>query len=73
MLKSARTVIEDETRRNTFWIAYSMERQQGASNGWAMNLDDRDVCQLLPLRYDQFLDGVNVLDISIDDCKLTLL
>ncbi|KAJ3541142.1 hypothetical protein NM688_g6125 [Phlebia brevispora] len=61
ILHSAKTVIEDEVRRNTFWVAYSMEREQGAGNGWAMNLDDRDVSQLLPLRLDQFLQGTLVL------------
>lgn len=36
-----------------------MERQQGTGNGWALSLDDLDVCQLLPLRGDQFEQGVN--------------
>lgn len=35
-----------------------MERQQGTGNGWALSLDDLDVCQLLPLRGDQFDQGV---------------
>ncbi|KAF7791287.1 hypothetical protein EIP86_002301 [Pleurotus ostreatoroseus] len=61
ILPSAKTVIEDEVRRNTFWIAYSMERQQGAGNGWAMNLEDRDVAQLLPLKLEQFVKGTLVL------------
>lgn len=39
--------------------AYSMERQQGAGNGWAMDLDDRDIAQLLPLKSDQFQSGVS--------------
>ena len=38
-----------------------MERQQGTGNGWALSLDDLDVCQLLPLRGDQFDQGVLVL------------
>ena len=68
-------MIEDEIRRNTFWIgewsfqpivitadpltAYAMERQQGTGNAWALSLDDQDVCQLLPLRGDQFEQGVS--------------
>lgn len=40
--------------------AYSMERQMGTGNGWASSLDDQDVCQLLPLRSDQFEQGVSV-------------
>ncbi len=35
-----------------------MERQQGTGNGWALSLDDMDVCQLLPLRGDQYDQGV---------------
>ncbi|KAI0691177.1 hypothetical protein BC835DRAFT_1432535, partial [Cytidiella melzeri] len=61
VLPPAKSVIEDEIRRNTFWIAYSMERQQGTGNGWALSLDDLDVCQLLPLRGDQFEQGILVL------------
>lgn len=61
VLAPAKSVIEDEIRRNTFWIAYAMERQQGTGNGWALSLDDLDVCQLLPLRFDQFEQGVLVL------------
>ncbi|KAF7320452.1 Eukaryotic translation initiation factor 3 subunit H [Mycena kentingensis (nom. inval.)] len=48
ILSPAPTVIEDETRRNLFWLAYSTERLHGCSNGWAMSLDDQDVSQLLP-------------------------
>ncbi|PPQ70774.1 hypothetical protein CVT24_001061 [Panaeolus cyanescens] len=60
ILLPARTVIEDETRRNTFWLAYALERQHGSGNGWALSLDDQDVSQLLPLRGDQFLNGTLV-------------
>lgn len=31
----------------------------GTGNGWASSLDDQDVCQLLPLRGDQFEQGVH--------------
>ena len=50
---------ENEIRRNIFWIAYVLERTQAASNIYAMTLDDLDVCQLLPLRGDQFEQGVS--------------
>ncbi|KAH9486839.1 hypothetical protein JR316_0000904 [Psilocybe cubensis] len=60
ILPPARTVIEDETRRNTFWLAYAAERQHGLGNGWALSLDNQDVSQLLPVRGDQFLQGVLV-------------
>lgn len=46
-----------------------MERQQGTGNGWALSLDDQDVCQLLPLREDHFLQGVS----TVLDTSLTLL
>ena len=80
IIPPAKTVIEDEMRRNTFWlgeihqigfpaiimrywqgggIAYAMERHMGTGNGWALSLDDQDICQLLPLRGDQFEQGVS--------------
>lgn len=58
IIAPARTVIEDETRRNAFWLAYAMERQHGMGNGWALCLDDQDISQLLPVRGDQFEQGV---------------
>ncbi|KZT30482.1 hypothetical protein NEOLEDRAFT_1053482 [Neolentinus lepideus HHB14362 ss-1] len=57
LLPRAMTVIEDEMRRNTFWLAYSAERLHGCGNGWALCLDDMDVSQILPMRGDQFLQG----------------
>ncbi|KAJ3514373.1 hypothetical protein NLJ89_g2412 [Agrocybe chaxingu] len=60
ILAPARTVIEDETRRNAFWLAYATERQHGCGNGWALSLDDQDVNQLLPVRGDQFMQGALV-------------
>lgn len=60
ILTPARTVIEDETRRNAFWLAYATERQHGIGNGWALSLDDQDVSQLLPVRGDQFEQGTLV-------------
>lgn len=54
----ARSVIEDETRRNAFWLAYSADRMYASGNGWAMTLDDEDVSQLLPVRGDLFEQGV---------------
>ncbi|KAF9460797.1 hypothetical protein BDZ94DRAFT_1265146 [Collybia nuda] len=60
ILPPARTVIEDETRRNAFWLAYATERQHGCGNGWALSLDDLDVSQLLPLRGDQYEQGTLV-------------
>ncbi|KAH9937175.1 uncharacterized protein B0H18DRAFT_969438 [Fomitopsis serialis] len=61
LLPPASTVVEDEMRRNTFWIGYAIERCHGTANGWAMTLDDQDVSQLLPLRRDQFEQGILVL------------
>ncbi|KAJ7169978.1 hypothetical protein C8R46DRAFT_1090719 [Mycena filopes] len=56
----AHTVVEDETRRNVFWLAYCTERLHGCSNGWALSLDDQDISQLLPVRGDHFEQGVLV-------------
>ncbi|KAK7058877.1 hypothetical protein VNI00_001501 [Paramarasmius palmivorus] len=55
LLPAARNVVEDETRRNTFWLAYTIERCHGAANGWANSIDDADIFQLLPVRNDQFI------------------
>lgn len=60
ILPPARTVVEEEMRRNAFWLAYANERLHGFGNGWALSMDDNDVCQLLPLRGDQFDQGVRV-------------
>ncbi|CAK5280565.1 unnamed protein product [Mycena citricolor] len=54
----ASTVVEDETRRNVFWLAYCTERLHGAGNGWALSMDDQDISQLLPVRGDHFEKGV---------------
>ncbi|KAF6766288.1 hypothetical protein DFP72DRAFT_866120 [Ephemerocybe angulata] len=48
IISPARSVIEDETRRNAFWLSYAVEREHGCSNGWAQSLDDQDISQLLP-------------------------
>lgn len=60
IIPDSRSVIEDETRRNTFWLAYATERLYSSGNGWAMSLDDQDVTQLLPVRRDQFEKGVRI-------------
>ncbi|KAI0361291.1 hypothetical protein OH77DRAFT_1544576 [Trametes cingulata] len=56
----ASTVMEDEMRRNTFWIAYMMERHFAAINNFAMMLDDQDISQMLPVRGEEFDHGVLV-------------
>ncbi|EGO03916.1 hypothetical protein SERLA73DRAFT_84116 [Serpula lacrymans var. lacrymans S7.3] len=53
----ARDVVEDEMRRNTFWLAYAIDRQHGSGTGWALSLDDQDISQLLPVRGDNFETG----------------
>ncbi|KAI0271386.1 hypothetical protein BC834DRAFT_818707 [Gloeopeniophorella convolvens] len=58
------SIIEDEVRRNTFWLVYIMERMCGCSNGWALSMDDSDVSQLLPLKSVYFDVGVSR---SLDD------
>ncbi|KIK99029.1 hypothetical protein PAXRUDRAFT_30764 [Paxillus rubicundulus Ve08.2h10] len=49
IIPSPLTIVEDEMRRNVFWLAYAIDRQHGAGNGWALSLDDTDIAQLLPL------------------------
>ncbi|CCL99564.1 uncharacterized protein FIBRA_01582 [Fibroporia radiculosa] len=56
LLAPATDVIEDEAS-----VAYAIERTHGVGNNWAMTLDDQDVSQLLPLRRDQFEQGILVV------------
>ncbi|KAL5535512.1 hypothetical protein ACEPAF_3606 [Sanghuangporus sanghuang] len=60
IIAPARTVIEDEMRRNTFWLTYATERLYSSGNGWAMSLDDEDISQLLPVRGEEFDQGILV-------------
>ncbi|KAH9846804.1 hypothetical protein C2E23DRAFT_743274 [Lenzites betulinus] len=60
IIPPAINVVDDEMRRNTFWIAYIMERHFAAINNFAMMLDDEDISQMLPVRGDQFEQGVLV-------------
>lgn len=69
LLAPAQTVIEDETRRNAFWLAYATERLHGLGNGWALNLDDQDVSQLLPVRGEEFDRGVSVISVLSSGIK----
>lgn len=59
IIPPARTVIEDETRRNTFWMTYATERYYSSGNGWALAMDDQDISQLLPVTRYQFEHGVS--------------
>ena len=68
ILAPARTVVEDEIRRNSFWLAYATERQSGSGNGWALFLDDQDVSQLLPVQGDQFERGASVYQ-PVSGCR----
>ncbi|CDO73516.1 hypothetical protein BN946_scf185013.g151 [Trametes cinnabarina] len=60
IIPPAVNVIEDETRRNTFWVAYMMERHFAAVNNFAMMLDDEDIAQMLPVRGSDFENGLLV-------------
>lgn len=58
ILAPARSIVEEETRRNAFWLAYTIEREHGYGNGWAMALDDQDISQLLPICGNEFQNSV---------------
>lgn len=60
ILGNEQSFIDREVRRNTFWIAYSLERQGASGTNYAMALDDHDVLQVLPLRGDKFEGAVPV-------------
>ncbi|TFY53256.1 hypothetical protein EVJ58_g9551 [Rhodofomes roseus] len=46
--------MEEELRRNTFWLAYALERTMGSGHGWALMLDDQDISQMLPVCGEDF-------------------
>ncbi|KAG1755181.1 uncharacterized protein EDB91DRAFT_1233936 [Suillus paluster] len=60
IISPPRTPIEDETRRNTFWLAYAVDRQHGSGTGWALSLDDDDIAQMFPVTMEQFELGIPV-------------
>lgn len=41
-------------------MAYVLERTHAAGTVYAMTLDDLDICQMLPVRGDQFDQGVSI-------------
>ncbi|KAL1722068.1 hypothetical protein EV715DRAFT_247841 [Schizophyllum commune] len=60
LIPPPRNVIEDETRRNTFWLIYCAERLHGLGNGWAMSVDDDDISQMMPVLSEQFEHSILV-------------
>ena len=58
LIPPPRNVIEDETRRNTFWLIYCAERLHGLGNGWAVSVDDDDISQMMPVLSEQFEHSV---------------
>ncbi|EKM56896.1 uncharacterized protein PHACADRAFT_91537 [Phanerochaete carnosa HHB-10118-sp] len=54
------STIDEETRRNAFWLAYALERGLSSTNPHATEVDDTDIDQVLPLRSDQFDLGIHV-------------
>lgn len=60
IISPPRTPIEDEIRRNTFWLAYAVDRQHGSGTGWALSLDDDDIAQVFPVTMEQFELGIPV-------------
>jgi len=60
LLPPAQSVIEEELRRNTFWLAYALDRQHGCATGWAMALDDEDITQHFPVSKESFESGHDI-------------
>src|ERR1700761_3487008 len=40
--------VEDEIRRNCFWLAYGVERMNTMSSGWNCFMDEKWITQALP-------------------------
>jgi hypothetical protein len=51
---------EEETAINLFWLAYLGERQMGITSTYPSSLDDEDISQFLPVKYDNFESQVIV-------------
>lgn len=60
IIPPSRTPVEEETRRNTFWLAYAMDRFHASGNEFAMTLDDEDITQVMPCLMQEFTNGVSV-------------
>lgn len=45
-------------------LGYALERQQALSRDFALELDDQDIVQLLPVTREDFIHGVRTLAIS---------
>jgi hypothetical protein len=56
LLPPAESWIEEEMRRNAFWLAYSLDRTFAIGSTFA--IDYNDVGQFLPIRGDFFDNGV---------------
>jgi len=54
------SAVEDELRRNLFWLAYAIDRTSGLGSAWAFGVDDEDVGQFFPARGDLFEKGVGL-------------
>jgi len=60
ILPPPESAVEDEIRRNLFWLAYATDRLSGMGTSWAFGIEDDDVGQFLPVRGDLFDIGVNL-------------
>jgi hypothetical protein len=56
LLPPAESWIEEEMRRNVFWLAYSLDRTFAIGSTFA--IDYNDLGQFLPIRGDLFDNGV---------------
>ncbi|KAF8592080.1 hypothetical protein K439DRAFT_1401652 [Ramaria rubella] len=60
IIPPSRTAIEEETRRNTFWLAYALDRFHASGNEFAMTLDDEDITQVMPCLSHEFKNGISI-------------
>ncbi|KIM77868.1 hypothetical protein PILCRDRAFT_825089 [Piloderma croceum F 1598] len=58
LLPPPESAMEDEMRRNLFWLAYAIDRTSGTGTPWAFGIEDDDIGQFLPARGDLFDIGV---------------
>lgn len=61
LVPEPRDAIEDETRRNLFWLSFMLDRLTQAANLWPHAMHEDDCTQVFP---------VNALNFALGVCRL---
>lgn len=61
LVPGPRDAIEEETRRNVFWLAFMLDRLGHAANLWPHSMHEEDCTQAFPVNALNFALGVRRL------------